>query len=229
MIKLVPSVACADCLNLEKDILEMERAKVDIYHIDIMDGHYVPNLCLNFDIVKQIKNITDTPIDVHLMVENPEEYIDLLAQLGVEYICFHNETTRFHIKLIQKIKSYGIKVGVALNPATKIDILTHYIDMVDYIHVMTVEPGFAGQTFIEEMYNKIEELSEWREKNNLEFAIEVDGGIDLDNGKECVKRGANYFVGGVFCIFNQEIGIYEACKQFKKELEGVEYVKSKAN
>ncbi len=216
MAKIAPSLMSANYLNLEKDIADMDKACVDLYHVDIMDGHFVKNLSMNLDIIRQIKYITNTPMDVHLMVDNPQDYLSKLEELRIENICFHMEATNNPIRLVREIKKIGVNAGVALNPATSPDTLSYFISEVDFIHLMTVEPGFAGQSFIPSMYGKIEELNNLRKNLGLKFLIEVDGGVDEKAGDRCVEKGADILVAGVLCIFNKDSNLYEDCTSLKE-------------
>jgi ribulose-phosphate 3-epimerase len=216
MVKIAPSLMCANYLNLEKDIIDMDRAKVDLFHIDIMDGHFVKNLSMNLDMVYQLKSITHTPMDIHLMVNDPESYIPKLEELGIENVCFHIEATHNPIRLVRELKKKGIKAGIALNPTTSLDPLSYFIEVVDFIHLMTVEPGFAGQSFIPSMYTKIEELNHMRKNFGLQFLIEVDGGIDQKAGRKCMEKGADILVAGVLCLFSKDGNLYEECSKLKE-------------
>src|SRR5208283_3400220 len=155
MFSIAPSLMCANLLQLESQIHELEREGARLFHIDIMDGHFVPNLGLNFDLVKQVQSITDIELDVHLMVDEPEQYIERILALKVSRVSFHIEAVRTPIRLAKAIKAGGTKVGIAINPATPVEALRHVLDDCDYVLIMTVEPGFAGQKFIPSMYEKI--------------------------------------------------------------------------
>jgi ribulose-phosphate 3-epimerase len=221
MVRIAPSLMCANYLNLERDIIEMERAKVDLFHIDIMDGHFVKNLSMNLDMVYQLKSITHTPMDIHLMVSDPESYIPKLEELGIENACFHIEATNNPIRLVRELKKKGIKAaGIALNPVTGLDTLSYLIEEVDFIHLMTVEPGFAGQSFIPSMYQKIEKLDRMRKDLGLQFLIEIDGGVDPKIGGKCIEKGADILVIGPLCIFNKNGNLYDDCTKLNDSWNG---------
>jgi ribulose-phosphate 3-epimerase len=209
---------CANALHLEKDIEALDRAGVDLFHIDIMDGHFTPSLAMNLETVKQIKTITRTPIDVHLMVDNPESYLSSLQQLQIEYVSFHIEATRQPLRLIQRLKAAGLKTGIALNPCTGVENLSLLADELDYVLLMTVEAGFAGQKFIAGALEKISALKRLVDERNLRLPIEVDGGISLETAKCCIARGASILVAGTSSIFNRGTDLYSACVEFKRQI-----------
>ena len=170
-----PSLMCMDLLYLKEQV-EILNERADFYHVDIMDGHFVKNITLSPFFISTLKRISKLPIDVHLMTEYPDDYIEELAKSGADYICPHAETiNKDAFRIINKIKSFGCKAGIVLNPATPIEWIKYYIHLLDKITVMTVDPGFAGQPFIPEMLDKIKELKELKEKNGYEYLIEVDG------------------------------------------------------
>lgn len=204
-ILINPTLACADRLNLDKELSKLSELGNKIIHIDIMDGHYVPNLCFDLPIINRVKDNYDFLLDVHLMVTNPEDYIDELATAGAEFVSFHLDATSFPIRLLKLIRSKGMKPGIVLNPAQNIDSLELLLEYLDYIVVMSVEPGFSGQSFIENAYEKVRRLSTIRAKGKLKFFIEVDGGIDEVNGKKCKELGADSLVAGVFAIFKGDL------------------------
>lgn len=169
----------------------------DLYHIDIMDGHFVPNLALSFDFIKQLRSKTEKPIDVHLMVEYPEDFVDILMDAKVDSITFHpNVIERSVFRLIDKVKSKGIQFGIALSPHMSIDKIKYYQEHIDKITLMTVEPGFAGQSVIPEMMSKIGDLRDYRQKHNLSFLIEVDGSNNYSTFHQYIKNGADILILG---------------------------------
>jgi ribulose-phosphate 3-epimerase len=219
MVKIGASIMCANLLNLAEDIYDLDRAMIDYFHIDIMDGHFVPNLALNFDFIKQIKTITDTPIDVHLMVDNPIVYIQQLYDLKVEYVSFHISSCRYPFRLIDDLKKRGVKVGVAVNPYENIELIEYFLDRLDYILIMTVEPGFYGQEFLKPMLDKIESVKKMLLSLGLNIPIQVDGNISKKTAELCIKKGAEIFVLGTASIFKTNLNLYQQCLDFKKHIE----------
>lgn len=194
-IKIAPSILAADFTRLGEEIRKIEVGGADFIHVDVMDGHFVPNITIGIPIVEALSRITSLPLDVHLMIENPEVYIDDFINAGAENITFHIEATKHAHRLVQKIKSRGVKAGVALNPATPASMVEYLLRDLDLVLIMTVNPGFGGQEFIDNMIPKIKTLT----KRGID--IEVDGGIGLNNVAEVVKAGANIIVAGT-SIFN---------------------------
>jgi ribulose-phosphate 3-epimerase len=218
MIRIAPSLMCANFLNLERDIRELDRAEVDFLHADVMDGHFVPNLALNFDILRQIRTISKTPMDVHLMVSDPESYLDPLEQLHIEQASFHLEATRHPIRLARELRARGIRAGAAINPSTPWQGLEYLIADLDYVLVMMVEPGFAGQPFIPSTLEKITGLKQMMAGRGLELPIEVDGNISLEVGAKCIERGASVLVAGTSSIFKQGCDLYTGCVEFRRQI-----------
>lgn len=201
---LAPSILSANFLNLEKEIKLIEKAGANIIHCDVMDGHFVPNLTFGPSIIKQIKNITILPLDVHLMITNAEETIDTYINAGADYISIHYETVTHLNRLISHIKSKNIKAGVVLNPSTPIELISDVFPIVDYVLLMSVNPGFGGQTFIPTTIDKIKKFNEMKLKyNNEKILLEVDGGVSLQNSKTLSKLGVDIFVIGN-AIFKSE-------------------------
>jgi len=199
MIKVAASILSADFLHLEKEIKAVEKAGADMIHLDIMDGHFVPNISFGPDIVSYVKKASSLPLDVHLMITNPEQYIDKFIQAGANYLSFHCETA-YHInRLVHKIKEKGVKAGIALNPATSLNVLDYILDDLDFVLIMSVNPGFGGQEYIEHSTEKINNLFINQQMNDIE--IEIDGGINDKIGKLVRQAGANILVAGSY-IFN---------------------------
>jgi len=203
MIKLAPSILSADFARLLEDVAKVEKAGCEYLHIDVMDGNFVPNITLGPGIVKSLRKDVNMVFDAHLMIENPDQYIKDFVDAGCDLIVVHQEACRHLHRTIQNIKSYGIKAGVALNPATSIETIKHVLQDVDMVLIMTVNPGFGGQSFIEGMIPKIEELKGLIDSQNLNVDIQVDGGIKPDNVEKVVKAGANIIVSGS-AIFNSD-------------------------
>lgn len=203
MIKLAPSILSADFARLLEDVKKVEKAGCEYLHIDVMDGHFVPNITLGHAIVKSLRKDVNMVFDTHLMIENPDNYIKDFVDAGSDLIVVHAEACRHLHRTIQNIKSYNVKAGVALNPATSIESIKHIIEDVDMVLIMTVNPGFGGQSFIESMLEKIKELKQLIDDKNLNVDIQVDGGIKPDNIHKVVEAGANIIVAGS-AIFNSE-------------------------
>ena len=198
MKKILPSILSADFANLERDIKELENIGIDMFHIDVMDGNFVPNISFGFPIIEAIRPKTDKVFDCHLMIANPENYVEQFCKVGCDMISFHIEATNHADRLIQVIKDNGKKAGIVLNPQTSLESIKYLLPKVDYVLIMTVNPGFGGQKFIPEMLEKIEELAKIREEKNYNFLIEVDGGINVETSKACRDKGADILVCGSF-------------------------------
>lgn len=198
MAKVLPSILSADFANLEKDIKEMESYGVDMFHIDVMDGHFVPNISLGFPVIESIRKISKSTFDVHLMIANPEKYVEQFCKIGADMISFHIEATNHADRLIQLIKENGKKAGIVLNPQTPIESIKYLLEKIDYVLIMTVNPGFGGQKFIDSMLEKISELDTIRENMGYEFLIQVDGGINIETAKLCTAIGVDLLVCGSF-------------------------------
>ena len=198
MKKVLPSILSADFANLERDIKELENIGVDMFHIDVMDGNFVPNISFGFPIIESIRPKTDKVFDCHLMIANPENYVEQFCKVGCDMVSFHIEATNHADRVIQVIKNNGKKAGIVLNPQTSIESIKYLLPKLDYVLIMTVNPGFGGQKFIPEMLEKIEELAKLREEKNYNFLIEVDGGINTETSKACRDKGADLLVCGSF-------------------------------
>ncbi len=196
MIRLAPSILSADFSRLGEEVKIIEEAGAHVIHVDVMDGHFVPNISYGAAVMKSLCGKTQLPFDVHLMIENPDQYLESFVTDQTEYITVHQEACPHLHRMLQHIKSLGIKAGVALNPATPLSAAEYILEDADLILVMSVNPGFGGQKFIPSALRKVEELAKRRKALGLDFAIEVDGGINLDNVKTVTKAGAELIVAG---------------------------------
>ncbi|WP_026692076.1 ribulose-phosphate 3-epimerase [Peribacillus kribbensis] len=197
MVKIAPSILSADFSKLGEEIKDVEKGGADIIHVDVMDGRFVPNITIGPLIVDAIRPITKLPLDVHLMIEDPDNYIEAFAKAGADYISVHVEGCRHLHRTIQLIKSYGVKAGVVLNPATPVESIQHVIQDVDLVLIMSVNPGFGGQKFIDNSLKKIRQVKEMGDSiGHTSLEIEVDGGVNEQTAKLCIEAGANVLVAG---------------------------------
>ncbi len=203
MVKIAPSILSADFSRLGEEIKDVERGGADYIHVDVMDGHFVPNITIGPLIVEAVRPITKLPLDVHLMIENPDQYIEAFAKAGADYITVHAEASRHLHRTIHLIKSFGVKAGVVLNPATPAEALKHIIQDIDMVLLMTVNPGFGGQKFISSVLPKIRQVKEMAAEQGLDLEIEVDGGVNEETAKLCIEAGANVLVAGS-AVYNQK-------------------------
>lgn len=203
-IIISPSILSADFANLERDIKKVEDAGADWIHIDVMDGHFVPNITIGVPVVASLKKVTNIPLDVHLMIENPQNYIEAFVNAGADILTFHYEAVKKEdIKtVISKIKSYGIKVGMSIKPKTSPEDIIEYLSMLDLVLVMTVEPGFGGQKFMNDCAEKLSLLKKVSSKNLI---LQVDGGINSETGRVCTSLGANSLVAGSYIYKSADI------------------------
>ncbi len=213
---LAPSILAADFTNLSQQIRVVEMGGADNIHCDIMDGHLVPNISFGPFIVEAVKRITKLPLDVHLMIENPDKYIEAFIKAGASSIFVHFEEDVHLISTVNKIKKLGAKAGVVINPSTPVKFLRDIVEFVDLVLVMSVNPGFGGQTFIKNSLRKIKETVKLRSEMNADFLIEVDGGINLKNAEEILKAGCDVFVIGS-SIFKAD-DITATTLEFKNEI-----------
>lgn len=218
MTKIAPSILSADFAKLGEEIKNVEDGGADYIHVDVMDGHFVPNITIGPLIVEAIKPITSLPLDVHLMIENPDTYIPEFTKAGASIITVHQEACPHLHRTIQLIKANGSKAGVVINPATPAEVLLPVIADVDLVLIMTVNPGFGGQSFIQSTIRKIEQLADWRKEMNLTFETEVDGGINIDTAKQCTDAGADVLVAGS-AVFNAS-DRSEAIKAIRDAVKG---------
>lgn len=213
-MKIAPSILSADFANLQRDIEIVEKNGADLIHIDAMDGQFVPNLTLGPNVVSAIRRITTLPLDVHLMIDTPERFVDEFAKAGADYITVHVEATNHLHRVLQQIKSHGIKCGVVINPATPVSAIECVLADVDLVLVMTVNPGFGGQSFIPMTLEKVKQLAILREQNHYNYLIEVDGGINHKTVKICREAGVDIAVAGSYIYDSNDIK--EAIDSLKK-------------
>lgn len=203
-IKIAPSILSADFGQLGSEIKKLEKAGADMIHIDVMDGHFVPNITVGPPVIKTLRKYTKLPFDVHLMISPVYKYIKDYAEAGADIITIHPEATDNLQESIEHIKKFGKKVGVSLNPNTQIDIIEKLLVEINLVLIMSVHPGFAGQKFIPNVLDKIKELKKIKDEKNLNFDIEVDGGINFDNSKLVIEAGANILVSGTTIFKNNK-------------------------
>ena len=201
-IKISPSILSADFSQLGNEIKRLEDGGADMIHVDVMDGHFVPNLTIGPPVIKALRSSTKLPFDVHLMISPVHKYIKSYAEAGADIITIHPEATDNLKKSINHIKELGKKVGISLNPNTKIDIIKEFLNEINLVLIMSVHPGFGCQKFITEVLVKIKELKKIKDQQNLNFDIEVDGGINFDNSKLVIEAGANILVSGTTIFKN---------------------------
>lgn len=213
MIKLSPSILSSNFLDLRDNIKKLEEAGVDYIHLDVMDGNYVPNITFGPSVIKNIKEATSLPLDVHLMVDRPERYVEDFAKAGADIITVHCEATTHLHRTLQSIRALGVRAGVSLNPASPIEFLNYVIDDVDLILIMSVNPGFGGQSFIPSSREKITKVRRLIDEKSKDIILEVDGGVKLDNAKELTELGADLLVVGSD-IFDYD-DIVSRIKEFK--------------
>ena len=212
MIKIAPSLLSADFVRLEEEINNIQKAGADILHLDVMDGHFVPNLTFGLPIIKQIKDIAQIPVDVHLMVNNPDAYLETLGKWNIDYVSFHQETEPHIHRQLKVLQKHGVKAGIALNPATPVDTIFPVIADLDFVLIMSVNPGFGGQSFIPLVYEKIEKLRKLADQANPELEIEVDGGVNNINAPKLISKGSDILVAGSF-VFGSD--------DYKKQIQSL--------
>jgi ribulose-phosphate 3-epimerase len=195
-VEIAPSILAADFASLGEEIRAVERGGANLLHVDVMDGHFVPNISIGVPVVESLRKATRLPLDVHLMIENPERYIQPFSEAGADMISVHQEATYHLDRVLTMIREHGCKSGAVINPATPVSALSEVLDSVDHVLVMSVNPGFGGQKFIPGALEKIRRLKEIRERYNYSFRIEVDGGLGPENVMQVVRAGAEILVAG---------------------------------
>lgn len=217
---LNPTLACGNCLNFEKDLDILIDTGIEMLHIDIMDGHYVPNLCFSPDIIRELKKKYPFQIDVHLMVTDPGAYIEQMKDCGADLLSFHLNASPFSIRMLRLIRRNGMKAGIVLNPAEPVGLLEEVLEETDFILVMGVEPGFSGQRFLPNTTAKVAKLDALRKQHGYQYQIEADGGIGDEELRRLKAAGADILVSGAFGVFRRSgRGLREDCLNTKKILE----------
>jgi len=214
-IKISPSILSADFSQLGTEIKKLEEGGADLIHVDVMDGHFVPNLTIGPPVIKALKNYSTLPFDVHLMISPVHKYIKDYADAGADIITIHPEATDSLEESLNLIKKLNKKIGLSLNPDTPINIIKQFLPSIDLVLIMSVYPGFGGQKFIPKVIDKIKELKNIKEKQNIKFDIEVDGGIDFDNSKLVIEAGANILVSGTTIFKNNDGNIKKNIETLK--------------
>lgn len=216
-----PSLANCDFCTFGSDVEQLVQGGVPWFHIDIMDGHYVPNLCFPVRVIGELKRrYPAVQADIHLMVTDPTAYLPELKAQGADWVSFHMDATHFSRRTLTTIRALGMKAGLVINPSQRIDSIEPLIDFVDYVVLMTVEPGYAGQKFMTDSLPRVSELAALRRAHHKDFLISIDGGVDYPNAVECARRGAEVYVTGIYTVFRQPDSIADACRRFEKTLYG---------
>jgi len=215
--KIAPSILSADFSRLGEEVRAVEKAGADVIHVDVMDGHFVPNITIGPLVVQGLKKLTSLPLDVHLMIEKPEHYIEAFAQAGSDWITIHAEVCSSLKRMIKKIRRLNVRPGIVLKPATSLKILYPVLDNIDLVLIMSVNPGFGGQSFIPSTLKKIERLRKIVDQNRYPLEIEVDGGVKIENIRKVSRAGGDIFVvgTGIFKTNNYE----ETMQQLRQEIE----------
>ena len=220
MAKIAPSILSADFTRLGEEIKDVVDAGADYIHIDVMDGHFVPNISIGPMIVKAVRRITSLPLDVHLMISEPDDFIDEFAKAGASIITVHAETLNHLHRTVQHIRDEGVRPGISLNPATSLEVLEYILEGLDMVLLMTVNPGFEGQEFIPEVIPKIKRLREKIDKKGLDIEIEVDGGINPETISRVSSAGANVFVAGSAIFYSEDYA--QTIRLMRKRISGVD-------
>lgn len=206
MIEIVPSILAADFARLGEEVAKVEQRGATMLHVDVMDGHFVPNLAVGLPVVQSLRKVTKATLDCHCMIEDPDTFAPMLIDAGVNQVSVHYEVCRHLDRTIQLIKSKGAKAGVVINPATTARLLDDILPFLDYVLVMSVNPGFGGQSFLPYTLDKVRYLARRRDERDLEFKIEIDGGITMDNAAEVVRAGVDWLVAGSSIFHTPDAG-----------------------
>lgn len=217
-IHIAPSVMCADLCNLETDVQELEAAGINMLHFDLMDAHFVPNMPIGLALIEQLRPKTDCAFDIHLMVENNDFFVDAVAEIGVQQIAVHVESATHLDRTLSLIQAHGIKAGAALNPATPLSALDYVLDRLDFVLVMTVNPGFAGQKVVPATFRKISECRAFLDAHAVDIPIEVDGNVSFENIPKMVSAGADILVGGTSSVFQKSGSRAENVQQARQAI-----------
>lgn len=213
-IEIAPSILASNFARLGDEIRAVEEGGADVIHVDVMDGHFVPNISIGIPVVASLRKATRLPLDVHLMIERPEQYIEEFVRAGADRVLVHQEATPHLDRALAMIRESGAQAGAVINPSTPVAMLSDVLDKVDTVLVMSVNPGFGGQKFIPRAIEKIRQLNDWRGRYNVRFRIEVDGGVELENIGDLAQAGANTFVAGTSIFHTSDPA--EAARQLRK-------------
>lgn len=211
---IAPSLLSSDFADLKTEIAKVTEAGAHLLHVDVMDGHFVPNLTIGMPVVKAIKGATTLPLDVHLMIDNPEKYIEEFAKAGSDYLTIHVESTKTVKDCLVQIRKLKMKPGITLRPKTKLDEIKPFLALVDLVLIMTVEPGFGGQSFMHDQLEKVSWLKSYRDKNHLSYLIEIDGGVNEQTAQLCWEAGADVLVAGS-AVFTGE----KSAENYRKNIQ----------
>jgi len=219
MVKVSPSVMCVDMGHIEDSLRQLEAVGADMLHLDVADGHFVPNLLLGLDVIRWLRPNTKLPLDVHLMVSNPDDYIDPLAEIGVDYVAVHVETCLHADRTLTRIRERGMRAGIALNPATPLEAIEYLAERLDFVLIMTVNPGFAGGKLVASGIRKLADCRGFLDARGLDIPIMVDGNVSFANIPKMVGAGADVLVAGTSSWFNSAAPIEENVKKTAKAIE----------